>query len=193
MFCMQIKDADAIMRIPLHFLRSAIKVSESRSPPWHVQSKSKPKTFDSILKFMSSTVKVTPRNERYRKVTNIWQKLLLTIAHDCSRFLTISHILWSLYCCYICRKRSFWGPGALLFRSTLLYAHDCSRLLTIAHDCSRLLTVAHDCSRLLTIAHDLCARVDCSHLPANLLFDQVSARARVSSSANRRQDLELPY
>ena len=87
MFCMQIKHADAIMRIPLHFLRSAIKVSESRSPPWHVQSKSKPKTFDSILKFMSSTVKVTPRNERYRKVTNIFGR------NCCSRLLTISHDL----------------------------------------------------------------------------------------------------
>ena len=46
MFCMQIKHADAIMRTPPHFLRSAIKASESRYPPWHVQSKSKTKTFD---------------------------------------------------------------------------------------------------------------------------------------------------
>ena len=187
MFCMQIKHADAIMRIPLHFLRSAIKVSESRSPPWHVQSKSKPKTFDSILKFMSSTVKVTPRNERYRKVTNIFGRnccsRLLTIAHDFSRSL----IFFDRYIVAIFAENVPFEVLGPYFLGPLCY------MLTIAHDCSRLLTIAHGCSRLLTIAHNLCARVDCSHLPANLLFDQVSARARVSSSANRRQDLELPY
>ena len=167
MFCIQIKHADAIMRIPLHFLRSAIKVSESRSPPWHVQSKSKPKTFDSILKFVSGTVKVTPHNERYRKVTNIFGRSccsrLLTIAHDFSRSL----IFFDRYIVALFAENVPFEVLGPYFLGPLCY--------------------------VLTIAHDLCARVDCSHLPANLLFDQVSARAHVSSGANCRQDLELPY
>ena len=101
---------------------------------------------------------------------------LLTIAHGCSRLLTISHIFISLYSCYICRRRSLGVPRALLFRSTFY-------MLTIAHDCSRLLTIAHDCSRFLC--------VHCLHLPS--FFDPVPAHEHVSSSANRWQNYIAIY
>ena len=114
-----------------------------------------PKVRRSILKFVSSTFKVTPHNERYRKITNIFGRKccsrLLTIAHDCSRSL----IFFDRYIVAIFAENvpfEVLGPyflGPLCYMLTI--AHDCSRLLTIAHDCSRLLTIAHDCSRLLTI------------------------------------------
>ena len=132
---MQIKRADAIMRTPLQFLRSAIKASESGYPPWHVQPKSKPKTFDSILKFVSSTVKVTPRHERYRKVTNIFGRnccsRLLTIAHDFSRSL----IFFDRYIVAIFAENVPFEVLGSYFLGPLCY------MLTIAHDCSRLLTI----------------------------------------------------
>ena len=92
---------------------------------------------------MSSTVKVTPRNERYRKVTNIFGRnccsRLLTIAHDFSRSL----IFFDRYIVAIFAENVLFEVLGPYFLGPLCY------MLTIAHDCSRLLTIAHDCSRFM--------------------------------------------
>ena len=74
----------------------------------------------------------------------------LTIAHDCSRFLTICSRFAIVF--QQCRC-SFWVPDVPLGTSDVPLGTADVLFRTCAHDCSRLLTIAHGCSRLLTIAY----------------------------------------
>ena len=89
-----------------------------------------PKVRRSILKFVSSTFKVTPHNERYRKITNMFGRKccsrLLMVAHDLSYFL-IAILL--LYYAIFAENVPFEVLGPY-FLGPLCY------MLTIAHDCS---------------------------------------------------------
>ena len=155
------------------FFPSAIKASESRYPPWHVQPKPKTKTFDLKIAWAEPS----KRPHVMSNLEKIASNLAETVTHDCWRLLAVAHgcsrsliFFVSIYIVAIIAENV---PFEVLGPYFLGPLSICSRLLK------------------LTIAHDLCACVDCLHLPINRLFDSVHARARGSSSANRRQNLEL--
>ena len=86
---------------------------------------------------------------------------VFTLAHACSRLLTLADLLFE-------PTEFLFGPTEALFGPMLTLAHACSRSPTFflnppsffldpprlfLDPCSRLLTLAHACSRSLTLAH----------------------------------------
>lgn len=133
------------------FFPSAIKASESRYPPWHVQPKPKTKTFDLKIAWAEPSKRPHVMSDLEKIASNLAE----TVTHDCWRLLAVAHgcsrsliFFVSIYIVAIIAENV---PFEVLGPYFLGPLSICSRLLklTIAHDCSRFM-----CARwLLALAN----------------------------------------